>query len=136
MKIMKIKETEITETLLNQITERVVSKGAMICLETDDVSKVIVGKSGIMYEANQEKKNHSDFMKSFFNELAAKPQVRNSSNVLISIKMDGENPLMMEDMGIIHEFMGVFTDDTEAICGVSTNDPSNGGMALLTICTN
>lgn len=133
---MKIKETEITETLLDQITERVVSKEAMICLDADDVSKVIVGKSGIMYEAHDEGKNHSDFMKSFFNELAAKPQVKNCTNVLISIKMDVENPLMMEDMGVIHEFMGVFADDTESIWGVSTNDPSKGGMALLIICTN
>lgn len=133
---MKIKETEITETLLDQITERVVSKEAMICLDADDVSKVTVGKSGIMYEAHQEEKNHSDFMKSVFNELAAKPQVKNSSNVLISIKMDGKNPLIMEDMGFIHEFMGVFTGDTEVIWGVSTNDSSKDGMALLIICTN
>ena len=120
---MKIKETEIIEALLDQITERVVSKEAMICLDADDVSKVIVGKSGIMYEAQ------------LFNELVAKPQVKNSSNVLISIKMDGQNPLMMEGMGIIHEFMGVFIDDTEAIWGVSTN-PSDGDMELLVICTN
>lgn len=133
---MKIKETEITETLLDQITERVVSKEAMICLDTDDVSKIIVGKSGIMYEAHHEEKDHSDFMKSVFNNLAAKPQVKKCSNVLICIKMDGENPLMMEDVDIIHEFMGVFADDTEAIWGVSTNDPSNGGMALLIICMN
>ena len=132
---MKIKETEIIEALLDQITERVVSKEAMICLDADDVSKVIVGKSGIMYEAQHEVKSHSEFMKSSFNELLAKPQVKNSSNVLISIKMDGQNPLMMEDMGIIHEFMGVFIDDTEAIWGVSTN-PSDGDMELLVICTN
>ena len=132
---MKIKETEIIEALLDQITERVVSKEAMICLDADDVSKVIVVKSGIMYEAKNKKKSHSEFMKSFFNELVAKPQVKNSSNVLISIKMDGQNPLMMEGMGIIHEFMGVFIDDTEAIWGVSTN-PSDGDMELLVICTN
>lgn len=96
---MKIKETEITEALLDQITERVVSKEAMICLDADDVSKVIVGKSGIMYEAQHEGKSHSEFMKSSFNELVAKPQVKNSSNVLISIKMDGQNPLVMEDIG-------------------------------------
>lgn len=96
---MKIKETEIIEALLDQITERVVSKEAMICLDADDVSKVIVGKSGIMYEAQHEVKSHSEFMKSSFNELVANPQVKNSSNVLISIKMDGQNPLMMEDMG-------------------------------------
>lgn len=42
---------------------------------------------------------------------------------------------MMENMGIIHEFMGVFTDDTEAIWGVSTN-PLDGDMGLLVVCTN
>ena len=132
---MKIKETEIIEALLDQITERVVSKEAMICLDADDVSKVIVGKSGIMYEAQHEVKSHSEFMKSSFNELVAKPQVKNSSNVLISIKMDGQNPLMMEGMGIIHEFMGGVIDDREAIWGVSTN-PSDGDMELLVVCTN
>lgn len=42
---------------------------------------------------------------------------------------------MSSVMGIIHEFMGVFTVDTEAIWGVSTN-PSDGDMGLLVICTN
>lgn len=135
MKIMKIKETEITETQLDQITERVISKEAMICLDADDVSKVIVGKSGIMYEAHDEGKNHLDFMKSYFDELAVKPQVRNCTNILISIKMDGENPLMMDDMGIIYEFMRVFVDDAEAIWGVSTN-PLDGDLELLVICTS
>lgn len=59
-------------------TKKEESKEAMICLDADDVSKVIVGKSGIMYEAQQEGKSHSEFMKSFFNELVAKPQVKNS----------------------------------------------------------
>lgn len=133
---MKIKETVFTEALLDQITERVVSKEAMICIDADDVNRVLVGKSGMMYEARHEDGTHSDFMESFFTELAAKSEVKNSKNVLISIKMDEESPLMMEDMNIINEFMDVFADDTKAIWGLSTNGPSDCGMELLVVCTN
>lgn len=65
---MKIKETEVTETLLSQITEQVVSKEAIMCPDADDVCKVIVGKSGIMYEVHHEGKCHSEFMKAFLNQ--------------------------------------------------------------------
>lgn len=131
---MKVKEIEITEALLDQITKRLVNNEAIIRLDADDVSKVIAGKNGIMYEAHQEEISQSDFMKSFFNELAVKPQVRNCTNILISIEMDNNNPLMMEDISIINQFMEQLSDDTETIWGVSTNS-SDGVMTLLVICT-
>lgn len=131
---MKIKETEITEALLDQITERIVNKEEIIHLDENDVCNVLVGKSGTMYEAYHEGKEHSDFMKSFFSELLVKSQVKNCTNVLISIEMNGDDPLVMEDMSFIDKFIERFSDETETIWGVSTNS-SNDVMTLLVICT-
>lgn len=61
-------------------------------------------------------------MKYIFNELAAKPQVKNCTNDIISIKIDVENSLMKQNMGIINEIIKEFAN--------------KGGMTLLIISTN
>lgn len=119
---------------MDKITERVVNKEAMIRLDADDISKALIGKSGVMYEAHNAGKDRSDFINSFFNELAVKSQVKNSTSVLISIEADNNDPLMMEDTSIINGFIERFSDDTETIWGISTNS-SDGIMKLLVICT-
>lgn len=132
---MKIKETKITEAQLDEVYERVKSDKEFVNIDEPDVRHIIAGKDGVMYEAAQDDMDRSDFMKTFFDELSSKPQVKDCCKMFVSIAMDDEDPLTMSDLSYVNDFMYLFDDDTDAIWGVKSNE-SGKGASLLVVCMN
>ena len=55
--------------------------------------------------------------------------------MLISIAMSPEDPLMMEDIEIIHDFLeSINNESLEVKWGIKNNE-EGGRMTILTICT-
>lgn len=132
-KIMKITETKITDAQLDIVTEVIVSEDAKINLDAEDVRKIVTGRTGVMYEAQQEGKERAEFMTGVFEALAAKPQVKGCTHMLISLEEDQNDKLSMMDMMAVNDFVGSLGEGIELLWGVkpSTSAP---GMAIRVVC--
>lgn len=124
--IMEIKETTVTESQLKMVTELFVSDNAKINLEAEDVRKIVVGRTGVMYEASQEALVRSEFMKGFFVELSVKKQVKESTHLLICIDEDQNDKLTMMDIMSLSDFMSSLGKDVDMLWAVNTNTSGNG----------
>lgn len=133
---MVITTKHVNESQINEIVGLINNGESMISLDRNDVKTILVGKEGVLYQAVQDEGvENSAFMKDFFNELKKKDEVRTCTSMLISLGMSQDNPLMMEDLGIIHDFFESFDNDSlEAKWGVRNNEDGTR-MTLLTVCT-
>ena len=133
---MVIKEQHVTESQIDEVVKLIENAKNLINLDKDDVKSVLVGKEGVLYQANQEEGvENSTFMKEFFGILKEKEVVQDCTSMLISIGMSPEEPLMMEDIEIIHDFFESFDNENlEAKWGLRNNEDCMR-MTLLTVCT-
>jgi len=133
---MTIKEQHVNESQLDEVAGLIENEKNMINLDRDDVKSVLVGKEGILYQANQDEGvENSTFMKEFFGALKEKKVVQDCTSMLISIAMSPEDPLMMEDIEIIHDFLeSINNESLEVKWGIKNNE-EGGRMTILTICT-
>lgn len=133
---MTIKEQHVNESQLDEVAGLIENEKNMINLDRDDVKSVLVGKEGILYQANQDEGvENSTFMKEFFGALKEKKVVQDCTSMLISIAMSPEDPLMMEDIEIIHDFLeSINNESLEVKWGIKNNEEGRR-MTILTICT-
>ena len=133
---MIIKEQHVSESQLDEVVKLIENVKGLINLDKDDVKSVLVGKEGVLYQANQEEgMENSTFMKNFFGALKENEVVQGCTSMLISIGMSPEEPLMMEDIEIIHDFFESFDNENlEAKWGLRNNEDCMR-MTLLTVCT-
>ena len=133
---MVIKEKHVNESQIDEVVKLIENVKNLINLDKDDVKSVLVGKEGVLYQANQEEGvENSTFMKEFFGTLKEKEVVQDSTSLLISIGMSPEEPMMMEDMEIIHDFFeSIHNESLEAKWGLKNNEEGER-MSILTICT-
>ncbi|WP_302749747.1 hypothetical protein [uncultured Prevotella sp.] len=133
---MTIKEQHVNESQIDEVAGLIENEKNMINLDRDDVKSVLVGKEGILYQANQDEGvENSTFMKEFFGALKEKKVVQDCTSMLISIAMSPEDPLMMEDIEIIHDFLeSINNESLEVKWGIKNNE-EGGRMTILTICT-
>lgn len=133
---MVITTKHVNESQINEIVGLINNGESMICLDRNDVKTVLVGKEGALYQAVQDEGvENSTFMKDFFNELMKKDEVRACTSILISLGISQDNPLMMEDIEIIHDFFESFDNENlEAKWGLRNNEDCMR-MTLLTVCT-
>ena len=133
---MTIKEQHVNESQIDEVARLIENTKSMINLDRDDVKSVLVGKEGILYQANQEEGvENSTFMKEFFGALKEKTAVQDCTSMLISIAMSPEDPLMMDDIEIIHDFLeSINNESLEVKWGIKNNE-EGGRMTILTICT-
>ena len=133
---MVIKEQHVTESQIDEVVKLIENVKNLINLDKDDVKSVLVGKEGILYQANQEEGvENSTFMKEFFDTLKEKEVIQDCTSMLISIGMSPEEPMMMEDMEIIHDFFeSIHNENLEAKWGLKNNEEGER-MSILTICT-
>lgn len=74
---MTIKEQHVNESQLDEVAGLIENEKNMINLDRDDVKSVLVGKEGILYQANQDEGvENSTFMKEFFGALKEKKVVQ------------------------------------------------------------
>lgn len=126
----------ITEEQLNEVVKVIVRHPGIINLDADDVRYVLSGKSGILYSAQQEGSDYQQFMKRIFKELSEKSQVKECQYMVMSIGMSAEEPMTMDDMDIINDFIGSLMNDVMEIkWGLKTNAEGEG-MTIQVICTN
>lgn len=133
---MKIREQYVSESQLEEVVRLLGDAKSLINLDKADVMRVLVGKQGILYQANQEEgMENSTFMKVFFGALKEKEVVQDCTCMLINIGMSSEYPLMMEDMEIIHDFFeSIDNENMEYKWGLKHNKEGQR-MSILTICT-
>lgn len=131
--IMNIKETKITEAQLDMVTEVIVSEDAKINLDAEDVRKIVGGRTGVMYEAQQEGEERAEFMKEFFDAVASNTQVKGCTHMLISLEEDQNDKLSMMDMMAVNDFLGSLGEGIELLWGVKPSK-SASGMVIRVVC--
>lgn len=133
---MVIKEKHVNESQIDEVVKLIENVKNLINLDKDDVKSVLVGKEGVLYQANQEEGvENSTFMKEFFGSLKEKEVVQDCTSLLISIGMSPEDPMMMDDIEIIHDFFeSIHNESLEAKWGLKNNEEGER-MSILTICT-
>lgn len=75
-------------------------------------------------------------MKHTFQELSNKPQVKECQYMLMSIGMSAEDPMTMEDMGIINEFIGSLMNDAMETKWSLKMNADGERMSIHILCTN
>lgn len=133
---MVIKEQHVSESQLDEVVKLIENVKGLINLDKDDVKSVLVGKEGVLYQANQEEGvENSTFMKDFFGALKENEVVQGCTSMLISIGMSPEDPMMMDDIEIIHDFFeSIHNENMESKWGLKNNEAGER-MSILTICT-
>ena len=117
---MKYTSSNVTESQIPEISALVVNNDTLISLDLDDVKSIMSGHEGVLYEGSQdENENHEEFMKSFFKELSSIQNVTKCHSILMFIKCSEKEGLMMDEMNIIHDFMEVLPENSEAKWGMS-----------------
>lgn len=133
---MKITETKVTESQIEQIEDKFVKKDAFINIDLTDVKEVLFGKEGVLYEGQDEiGVGYETFFQRFFAELITKDQVKQAKHILISIGNIESDPLSMTDMSAINEAMALFSEDAEICWGVINVKPEDG-LVINVICAN
>ena len=132
---MIIKEQHVSESQLDEVVRLIENGKCLINLDKDDVKSVLVGKEGVLYQTNQEEGVEDTFMKEFFGALKEKEVVQGCTSMLISIGMSPEDPLIMEDIEIIHDFFeSIYKENMVSKWGIKNNEAGER-MSILTICT-
>lgn len=133
---MKLKMKLVNEAQLEEIARLMLNPEAVINLDRRDLEYVLVGKCGMLYEAHQEDEEQKVFMKSFFEELGRKPDIRDCHYFILSISVSEKEPLMMEDLDMVHEFLATLkNDELESRWGLKES-PKGEGMTMIALCTN
>lgn len=132
---MEITTKHVNESQWEEIAELIQNGQSMIGLDRNDVKDILVGKEGILYQAEKEDDvENSTFMRDFFDELKKKDEVRTCTSLLISIGMSPDNPLMMDDMEIINDFFESFDNENLAIKWGMKNNEDGKNVTLLMLC--
>ena len=133
---MVITTKHVNESQIDEIVGLINNGESMICLDRNDVKTVLVGKEGVLYQANQEEGlDNSTFMKDFFGAVKENEVVQGCTSMLISIGMSPEDPMMMDDIEIIHDFFeSIHNENMESKWGLKNNEAGER-MSILTICT-
>lgn len=132
---MKITERFINESHIDEVMGLVQSgNGNVMNFDKEDVERVLVGKVGVLYQTFQEEgMDNQTFMKEFFNELKQKDEARTCTSMLICIGMLQDDPLTIDDMGVINDFLDeVYRDELEVKWGVTNTQGER--MSLMVVC--
>ena len=130
-----IEEKRINESQLKEVVGLFQSDKMLLKLDADDVKAVLFGTEGMLYQANQaEDVDNRTFMRSFFNELLKKPEVKSGTTLLLSIGMSTDNPLVMDDMEIVSHFLDSLEDENLDVKWGLKNNNEGSRMTLLAVC--
>ncbi|MBQ0057228.1 MAG: hypothetical protein KBT20_06185 [Bacteroidales bacterium] len=133
---MKIKETSVTQTQIDDISELVLQANKYVGRNPYDVLSVITGKSGVMYQGWEDPSvGYKIFFQNFFEKIYLKEQVRNFQHILITIGVSDSVPLMMTDIGILSAFVDNLPPEINAMWDVIKNNEENS-LTITVLCTN
>lgn len=129
-----MKETIIDSTSFFVIQHEILSGRQLICLDANDLHRVLSGKSGVMYQQtkNDDESIH-DFMKSFFDDMKFRSQVMESSLYFLHMVVP-ENDFMMEHMELVNDFFAGIDENKKVQYGMSCSD-GKLQMKMTLLCT-
>lgn len=132
---MKITERSVNESHIDEVMGLVQSgNGNVMNIDKEDVERVLVGKVGVLYQTSQDEgMDNQTFMIEIFNELKQKEETRTCTSMLICIRMLQDDPLTIDDMGVINDFFDeICRDELEVKWGVK--DTQGEKMSLMVVC--
>lgn len=132
---MKITERFINESHVYEVMGLIQSGSDNVMnIDREDVERVLVGKEGALYQTSQEEgMDNQTFMKEFFNELKQRGEAQTCTSMLICIGMLQDNPLTIDDMGVINDFLDeIYKDNLEVKWGVTNTQGER--MSLMVVC--
>lgn len=129
-----MKETIIDSTSFFVIQHEILSGRQLICLDANDLHRVLSGKSGVMYQQtkNDDESIH-DFMKSFFDDMKFRSQVMESSLYFLHMVVP-KNDFMMEHMELVNDFFAGIDENKKVQYGMSCSDGKQQ-MKMTLLCT-
>lgn len=133
---MNITSRPVNESHIDEIAALVQSGSFIINLDHYDVAQTLKGRKGTLYLATKDSDTPTDsFLSDVFSHLIHQDPIRHATRLLLSIGLTPDEPLMMDDMSIIHDFFEELpSKDVESKWGIKTN-PIGKPMTILVLCT-
>lgn len=130
-----MKETKIDSTKINEVYNEVAFEPQIVCIDANDVRRILTGKSGAMYQKTKDEgESISDFMTTFLEELKTREQVRESTHCLVHLRFAETDELTMDHMNLIHEFFESFGKDKNILWGMGKSK-GKSQMTMTILCT-
>lgn len=129
-----MKETIIDSTSFFVIQHEILSGRQLICLDANDLHRVLSGKSGVMYQQTKDDaESIHDFMKAFFEDLKSRSQVMESSHYFLYMLIPGDE-FMVEHLELVNNFFSIIDEDKKVMYGMSCCDDKSQ-MKMTLLCT-
>lgn len=132
---MKFTIKTVCQQDVEDIILQIFDKEADLNLDFTEVYHLLDDKQGILYVGEQEtKESHTDFMNLFFDEFFKSNDVLSATKVLIGFVTPENDPLYMNEMGIINDQMEKFKEDVQVFWGMKIAE-EHTGMKIYVITT-
>lgn len=129
-------QKQISESQLDEIVKLMVKPNAIMNLDENDIRYVLEGKSGFLYVAEQADEDHQTFMAKTFQELSEQSAVKECHYLLMNIGTSTDDPITMDDMDIINDFLAALFNDVMEMKWGMTKNASGQKMTIQVLCTN
>lgn len=132
---MKFTIKTVCQQDVEDIILQIFDKEADLNLDFTEVYHLLDDKQGILYVGEQEtNESHTDFMNLFFDEFFKSNDVLSATKVLIGFVTPENDPLYMNEMGIINDQMEKFKEDVQVFWGMKIAE-EHTGMKIYVITT-
>lgn len=132
---MKFTIKTVCQQDVEDIILRIFDKEADLNLDFTEVYHLLDDKQGILYVGEQEtNESHTDFMNLFFDEFFKSNDVLSATKVLIGFVTPENDPLYMNEIGIINDQMEKFKEDVQVFWGMKIAE-EHTGMKIYVITT-
>lgn len=130
-----MKETKIDSTKINEVYNEVAFEPQLVCIDANDVRRILTGKSGAMYQKTKDEgESISCFMTTFLEELKTREPVRESTHCLVHLRLAETDELTMAHTNLIHEFFESFGNDKNILWGMGKSEGETQ-MTMTLLCT-
>lgn len=132
---MKFTIKTVCQQDVEDIILQIFDKEADLNLDFTEVYHLLDGKQGILYVGEQEtNESHTDFINLFFDEFFKSNDVLSATKVLIGFVTPENDPLYMNEIGIINDQMEKFKEDVQVFWGMKIAE-EHTGMKIYVITT-
>lgn len=132
---MKYTIKTVNQCDVEDIILRIFDKESDLNLDFTEVYHLLDDKQGSLYVGEQETdESHTDFIDLFFDEFFKCNDVLSATKVLIGFVTPENDPLYMNEMGIINDQMEKFKEDVQVFGGMKITE-EHTGMKIYVITT-
>lgn len=132
---MKYTIKTVNQCDVEDIILRIFDKESDLNLDFTEVYHLLDDKQGSLYVGVQEtNESHTDFIDLFFDEFFKCNNVLSTTKVLIGFVTSDNDPLYMEEMGVINNQMEKFKENIQVFWGMKITE-EHTGMKIYVITT-